>query len=340
MGTLFSYRGLIAVIGLICVYAGTLLYEDEDGRLQNRLEEWWCRLDDTASSALHVNLRILKGLAREAQGRLDAVLGKKLVSIQSIGVLICWGMISAKLTVLIVAASGTPISVLVAEMATILIWFFLSWMLRSPWMAGAKYLNFGTVASLWAVSIVAAYVSGTAANIVEGPPRPTIEGQEAMRLGLAVLPLYTVGVIISILIALGFVVISRWSLRRVARSATTSSVIGSAALHGAFLLAMVSLHVLAAKWLVGKSDLRGYLFQITTPIMGEAYFTSLLYVAFLAHAVFWGVIQRPVYALQRIGGERRKKLLTGIGVLLLAAALAKDAGPFKSALAVFKSLLS
>ena len=44
--TVWLVRVLAFAGGVAALYAGTLLYEDEYGRAQNKLEEWWLRFDD------------------------------------------------------------------------------------------------------------------------------------------------------------------------------------------------------------------------------------------------------------------------------------------------------
>lgn len=322
----FVSRWLVVVFGLACLYAGILLYEDEEGRVQNRLEQWWCRLDDKAKSALHVNLRILSGLAEASRGSLDSWLGRKLVSPQSIGILICWGIISAKLTVLILpGASGTLAADLLAgQLVSIVLLLFFVRRLRSP-QRSTRVRTLKLVIILWVAVSLAAYFSEATGSALYGPvPEPVVEGQYIMRVGTAIFPLYTWGVILSIPISLSFVALSRWSCNRVARSLSPGRIVGSAALHVLFLVGMILLHVLAVRLLVSASDLRGYLFQLITPVMGAVYATASFYLAFLVHALFWGVMKRPLYALQRLGGERRKKLLIAVGVLSLGVGVPED----------------
>ena len=42
--------------------------------------------------------------------------------------------------------------------------------------------------------------------------------------------------------------------------------------------------------------------------------------AALSHRVFWPIIERPVYALQRLGIARRGKLMGSVGLLFLGVA--------------------
>jgi hypothetical protein len=39
-------KNIAAPVGVLCVYSGAFLYEDAQGHIQNKLEEWWVKLAD------------------------------------------------------------------------------------------------------------------------------------------------------------------------------------------------------------------------------------------------------------------------------------------------------
>jgi hypothetical protein len=41
-----ALRALAGIAGATAIYAALFLYEDEQGKIENRLNEWWIRLDD------------------------------------------------------------------------------------------------------------------------------------------------------------------------------------------------------------------------------------------------------------------------------------------------------
>jgi hypothetical protein len=317
-----------------------LLYENEEGKIQNRLEEWWCKLDDAANSSLNVNFRIIQGFARKAQAHIELLFGKNLISAQSVGVSICWGMISAKLTIVILGltSGAPPIGIIVGEMVTILVFWYLS---KRPIVLPPSRHNqwLLIIIVLWVGLILAAYLSGTLGNKINGPPPvPETSNERIVRLGIAKIPLYTLGVLFSIPITIIFIAISRCSLRNITQSKSNRSMISAIMLHVIFLSVMISLHLFAIQTLRSQSDSREYMFQIITPIMGYAYWMTIFFVLLIMHVVFWGIMRRPIYALQRIGGERRKKLFIGIGGILLILAFPKLAEVLKTWLDVIKSI--
>jgi hypothetical protein len=335
----FWYKLPLLVGGVMFLFTG-LLYETEEGEIQNRLEEWWCKLDDAANSSLNINFRIIQGFAKRSQAHIELLFGKNLISAQSVGVSICWGMISAKLTIIILGlSSGAPPTVIIiGELVTILFFWYLSKRpIVLPPSRHSQWLR--SVIGFWVIFIFAAYLSGTLGNKINGPPpMPEAGNERIVRLGIAKIPLYTLGVVFSIPISIIFIAISRRSLRYIIQSKSNGSMINATLLHVIFLSILISLHLFAIQTLKSQSDFREYMFQMITPIMSYAYWMTIFFVLLVVHIVFWGIMRRPIYALQRIGGERRKKLFVGIGGILFILAFPKLGEVLKSWLDVIKSI--
>ncbi len=336
----FWYRLPLLVGSGIFLFTGLFLYDAEEGKIQNRLEEWWCKLDDAANSYLNVNFRIIQGFAKTAQAQIELLFGKNLISAQSLGVSICWGMISAKLTVVVLGltSGAPPIGVIVGELATILVfWYFSKRPIVLPPSRHSLWLLMVVV--FWVAFIFTAYLSGTSANQIYGPPPIPESGDvRIVRLGIAKVPLYTWGVLFSIPISIIFIAISRRSLRNIIQSKSNGSMISATILHVIFLSVTISLHLFAARALRNQSDFSEYIFQVITPIMGYAYWMAIFFVLLIMHIAFWAIMRRPIYALQRIGGERRRKLFVGIGGILLILAFPNFTEVLKTWFDVMKSI--
>lgn len=335
------FRLPLFLLSLLLLYSGIFLYDSEQGLIQNRLEEWWCKLDDAASSALNRNLRLLQGLAILFQSHLESRFGSKLISYHSIGVSICWGMISAKFAVVVLGltSGNPPVSVIGAELLGIL--FFL-WMSTAPRRLTPRghRLWFRGVVAMWILLIVSAYISGTLGNRIYGPPpTPDASNVRIVRLGLAVVPLYTLGVLASTAFTLTFVLISRRSLHYIMRSRSTGTLIKATLLHTLFLVITISLHLIFVKKFKNSTDFRNYIFLIITPIMGYAYWMTLGLLFMLIHMFVWALMQRPLYALQRIGGGHRNRLFVVVGVILLGLAFPNIWEVLKAGLSVIKDLI-
>ena len=347
MRTLIEYlswgKSLLLVCALTFLYTASFLYDDEEGKIQNRLEVWWCQLDDAANTAVNMHLRIIQRLAKRARSHTELLFGKRLVSYQSIGVGICWGMISAKLMVVVIGLSSgaPPFTIITMELVTALFFWYMSREARSTWPSShGEWLR--RVVLFWITCIVLAYFSGTLRNrITSLPAVPEESNERFVIVGLAVIPLYTVGVIFFIPICITFIAVLRRTLFFITQSRSNKSAIAATVLQSGFLLGLVSLHVVAVRTLQNKSDFREYIFQMitTTPIMGYAYSMTIFLILLLAHRVFWGVMQRPIYALQRMGGDRRKKLFAVIGIALLIVIFPKAMEAVKTLIDLVKFIL-
>lgn len=79
-------RVLAGIAGATAIYAALFLYEDEQGKIENRLEEWWIRLDDQRNAAVSRNTAFMRGIARLATAGFDRLFGRRLVSVHAFGV--------------------------------------------------------------------------------------------------------------------------------------------------------------------------------------------------------------------------------------------------------------
>jgi hypothetical protein len=79
-------RILAGIAGALLLYVAFFLYEDEEARIQNRLEQIWKRIDALQSSAMSKEVAFLQGVTRTTSSILDRLLGHKLLSLQSIAV--------------------------------------------------------------------------------------------------------------------------------------------------------------------------------------------------------------------------------------------------------------
>jgi hypothetical protein len=75
----------VALAGAVaCYYGAILLYPDEQGRIQNKLEEWWIDFDDRQRQALSRAAVFMRGLAALTSKIFDAVFGQKLISLRAV----------------------------------------------------------------------------------------------------------------------------------------------------------------------------------------------------------------------------------------------------------------
>ena len=80
-----ALRVIAAVAGALSLYAALFLYEDDQGRIENRLEEWWVRLDDQRNAAVSRHTAFMREVARLAGRGFDRLFGHRLFSLQAFG---------------------------------------------------------------------------------------------------------------------------------------------------------------------------------------------------------------------------------------------------------------
>src|SRR6266700_6033802 len=71
------------------------LREDEEGRIQNRLEELWIRIDDAQSAALSRQAAFVAEIARVVTRILDRIFGERLFSAHAASVSAFYGLASS-----------------------------------------------------------------------------------------------------------------------------------------------------------------------------------------------------------------------------------------------------
>jgi hypothetical protein len=80
--------------GVLMIASSGLLYETEEGLVQNRIEALWVKLSDAQSVALSKQARFTQAIAILSSRMFDMVFGAALVSPQSIAVSACLSMVS------------------------------------------------------------------------------------------------------------------------------------------------------------------------------------------------------------------------------------------------------
>src|SRR5664279_3640186 len=85
-----SLKIVAGLVGVVASYSGLFLYEDEEGKVTTRLEEWWVGLQDKEKSSLSMQSAFLKEIASLAGRFFDRLLGKRLLSKEAFASLYCY----------------------------------------------------------------------------------------------------------------------------------------------------------------------------------------------------------------------------------------------------------
>jgi hypothetical protein len=74
-------RWLLVAVGLLAYYVGMFLYEDEEGVLQNRIENLWIAIDDRARYTGSATAALFEKVALIVSRILNRIYGRKLISL-------------------------------------------------------------------------------------------------------------------------------------------------------------------------------------------------------------------------------------------------------------------
>ncbi len=290
---------LCGVAGATLEYIAWLLYEDEQGRIQNKLERWWVRLSDQQSIALSLHAAFLRQIARLCTGALDRLFGNRLFSARAFSVTTCYSLAGASSIAAYVAwGFGDQPSTMI--MAFICLGFIL--LGTAPALAREpRLVRFWVVAQILVVALI------TLEAIVD-----SWEDHDVLLL---------VGIVTSFALCIFFLALSRRLLlwcTSIERPLGIAKVIGGNLLLAATLLVPSLLFSESST----AGDFSPTIFFQGVAVVGVVF--SLLFVvlgaSMLAHRLIWPTVNRPLYAIAQAGVVRRRKLFGIVGLALLTYA--------------------
>ncbi len=324
---------LAGFLGAAFLYAAVFLYEDEERKIQNKLEEYWLKVDDSRIRYSSAAGRFIRSVASLTTRLLNRLFGPRFVSFQALFMSACLAIASTCVfltlgevlfLILYSRFELIPHIFLVRScfIASVIAFAALPLLIRPA--ALRPYLSLALlIAAIIAMPLIPQSTAGWAHTFY--PRLPVEEGGEfQQQVGLAsdyVIAFVTL--VIALVSSTIFLILTRYLLRWVASS------------RHAFLSCMVLVFNLAlsvALVVVPPGVLGQFHDPIFDPIqpagldiggsnLGNAVAACLFFGAgllFGLHHLFWPVISRAVYAMQGIGIARRRKLFSSIGGSLLA----------------------
>lgn len=298
-----ALRVLAGIVGATAIYAALFLYEDEQGKIENRLEEWWIRLDDQRNAAVSRHTAFVREVARLAGQGFDRLFGQKLFSLRAFSV-----------------SSALTVSMLFAfVMAGTEIW--------------GKRLSVGEKSfMLWGPAAGAALSLACALS-------PALRRSTFWRLDrlIPLLPLLIVlalvvlvedksgllGLLLSVIASFAcdilFIAATRASLRWASNSRRFLMIAAAILLNGLLATTLILGPFGIMYFAPGGSDLGlGLAALANIPDAVVASVFAALALSMLAHRLFWPLINRPLYALREQGVRRSVFALVGISLLVYA----------------------
>lgn len=102
------HRLLGVLLGILLISAGIFLYEDQEGKIQNRLEDLWIRADDLQHQALSKHVAMMRIIAGMMTTAFDWLFGKRLLSVDSVAVSYCFSIASVELVLALTTLQWNP----------------------------------------------------------------------------------------------------------------------------------------------------------------------------------------------------------------------------------------
>lgn len=299
---------LLHVLGLVLICAGLFLYEDEEGKFQNKIEEWWVRLSDAQNVSRSKVATFMQGVARLTADGFDALFGHRLFSLRIIPVSIYLSLASVFLLIFVFFRRVANPGVGTRHGAFLMLLFFVALALM-PALLKNKWL----LAIWWAIIPVNLLsLGGLVAFFVK------TRGAAATMHGIGLVALLFVA---SLACDLAYITLTRYILRRASRIDHVPEIV---------LMILANLAALAIPVLgpiYGGVALANYAPYAAGMVVLSLMFNAidflvgfaglLLAVLLLLHRLFWPAIQRPLYAIYRFSPIKKKRWLFATGVALL-----------------------
>lgn len=293
--------------------------EDEEGRWQNRLEQWREAIGRRKETALSAFTAFMGGVAKLASRAFDLLFGKKLLSIRGVGVSICYSLASV---------------VLCIEVATIINPHKFGPMLLQNWAWFLFFAVLGSIPSIIGAEKETLWLWGLAIFGIIVIPVLKVADIAQQKFGMA----RTVGTLLFLVLLFGlsfgcdilYIALTRWMLRKVSQQIRLPKMVGILLLNvvlalvlatGPFLLGLieivgaVKLHAPTAVGAFGIGLMFGTVLNSVDIVACSVFLLLLAFM--LLHRLLWPVLERPIYACARFGIFKQKKLLWTVGIALL-----------------------
>jgi len=309
-GTDYFLRSL-NVLGWVFVYAALFLHKDEEGRIQNSVEEWWMGLRNKQNAARSWAPTFMREVARLTGQGFDLLFGRRLLSLRVVGVSFCLSIASFFLFGLLASALIHSPPVHLARNAFLYFLLFGALALTPAFLENDRLLRL-----LWWITVVVVLLTigkiGFAVYAIRG--------------GMATLLFVTYLLLvfgISFACDISFIALTRWILRRVSRIDHVHEILMTILCNLLILLILLVVPILIGARVLhywpgaGLAIAASFALNSIDFVVGFAALTLALLL--LLHRLVWTMVERPLYAIQRFAPIKNKRLLwrTGIALVVL-----------------------
>lgn len=297
--------GWILICGAIFLW---LLYEDEEGRIHSKFQDWWIRLDDRRKASRSHMLPFIQEVAGSTRRWSDRLFGRRLFSLRFVFVSIYLSIASffllAAISLPLVPKRPASVSVQGALSLFIVVILFAS----VPALTDSKI-----VLGIW--WLVNAIIVLKITDFLLFVSKVRSVGLAARGMGYTALFFGT-----SLFVDLLYITLARWILRWISKEDSAWGIslalcVNFLALGGS-IIGPISLGLEVSKYaaMAGAMIVFSFVLNVIDVLASLAGF--LVALTLLVHRFFWSVIQRPLYAIQRYRLLTRRKLLFWAGIVL------------------------
>jgi hypothetical protein len=310
-------RPIEALLGVFCVLSAIVLYPNEEGKIQSKFEDFWIRVDDFQNLALTHHAAFMTGVANLETRFLDRVFGKRLISIQALGVSFCFSLGTIALLTMLVSYIILPVRYPELNSVGALI-ISLGYLICAV-IVGAACIWIENHNLLRNSVVIAALIFLLLWMMTFRAGAPGVTGEISMRILLLVLSSFGCDVI--------FITLTRRLLRWAGEMTSSLKVLATVIVN--FFLAVLFVSPL----LVGVNikligDLRDEILITISMIAFSnivdavvALFYVLLAVLLLIHRALWPLLTRTLFRMTDIGTKGRRSILTTVGLALLSVSV-------------------
>lgn len=320
-----------ALLSLPLIYLAWFVYEDEEKKLQSKVEKWWIQVDDLRAHMVKLHAAFVSVIARRQVEIIDKIFSKKLFSFDALATVICLCVASYYLLfgfiVSMLSSSTVPPqehmfgALLVAGMGLFFVLFVLSPLFSRFFIKSAR--PGGGAAIAWCATNVISFLYKCLANDGELTTKRIIDYADAE----LVVPF-------GLFVATATTFVMLWLLRKTlllfevnpSRFFALSSILA--------MIGVIGLAVSMVCWLAifavdSRYEIlsRGVLHFIVVFVPAMTLFSSFVFL-FLAiallmtfHLAAWPMISRLTYNLHKRKFIENKSLLNGVAISLITIAL-------------------
>lgn len=303
------------ILGSAILYVAIFLYEDEEGRYQNWLEELWIKIRYERDRVLTAATTLFVLAANSTSRIFDRVFGPRLFSSRAALVSICLSFASFYLFVplvsLVLKTSSIPKNAPLTSLIQAL--GFLALALIPAFMDSKWELR------IWQVCVM--FVIGRLIAPIGYVVITRMGFHSAVRFGTFMMFLLGLSFTFD-LVFLGF---TRWMLRRASTMAGTPQIIGLLAANSFIAVGLVVTPFKLFERFAPTDPQHYSVFGLASFVviilnivdLGLSLLVFFVLAVFTLHRLFWPLMERPIYAVARYGLIKRKWLLWSVGLALV-----------------------